>query len=163
MTTEQWGRAFLANEDLLRMIARRFCRRFRTDPDETEAEAFWHFRECLLKHDPARSHIRQRVQAVVWARLMNWHATQRRKRKFLGRRISPHQESRPSLAFSLPDLTRRLSDDAALAVALLVDTKWAWENPGRIKIELRRVLRSQFLMSPAQVRQVFREVQEVLS
>lgn len=50
-------------------VATRFARRYRTDPDDAKAAAYYYFLEAYHGYDPAGSPIRARIVFVVRARL----------------------------------------------------------------------------------------------
>ena len=152
-------------EPLITATANRVAKRFRTDPDEVRADALLDFVEAYRTWDAERSTLEQRTVFVI-------------ERRFTKRAMKPTvpvvdtdpdtlPKGNPPEPFSLSEFALKLSHDAQVVLAVLVDGPreldaaiWSDPNPGpeSVRRHLKAHLQAEHGWTHSRVWDAFREI-----
>lgn len=156
-------------------VARRFARKYHRDPEETIAEANYHFVEAVRTFDGSTgTTVGQRIGFLIERRLLDTLRMELDDQALLKRVDMPLElaTSGTTAEFDADEFKSDLSDDARAVVELILETPQELfdqlrsdkkPSPASVRRCLGRYLKNSLGWAASQVREAFNELRDVMS
>ena len=157
---------------LIRQIAARFCKRYRTEFDETYAQANYWFCRAYHTFNASRGEFPRRIQFYLWNRMLDGIQVAAERNRLHPRCKLPADLEANSNEFDRELLESELTRDGRVVIRLLLNTPAdlltairsdSKPGPASIRRSLYRYLREQLGWSALEVVQTFDDIRSALS